>query len=50
MHDVGYVAAGYALTLAVLAGYRWRLAVRMRRARQYVSAVVERARGGRRGS
>ena len=34
--------------LVVLAGYRWRLAVRMRRARQYVSAVAHRARGGRR--
>jgi len=48
MHDVGYIAAGYALTLVMLAGYRWRLAVRMRRARQYVSAVAHRARGGRR--
>lgn len=48
MHDVGYVAAGYALTLVVLAGYRWRLAVRMRRARQYVSAAAQRARLGRR--
>ena len=50
MHDVGYIAAGYALTLAVLVGYRWRLAVRMRRARQHVSAVAERARGGQRRS
>jgi hypothetical protein len=48
MHDVGYVAAGYAITMVTLAGYRWRLAVRARRARQYVSAVAQRARGGRR--
>ena len=48
MHDVGYVAAGYSLTFVMLVGYRWRLAARMRRARQYVSAVAHRARGGRR--
>jgi hypothetical protein len=48
MHDVGYIAAGYAATMGMLAGYRWRLAVRMRRARQYVSAVAQRTRGGRR--
>jgi hypothetical protein len=48
MHDVGYVAAGYSLTLATLAAYRWRLAVRMRRARQYVSTVTQRARDGQR--
>jgi hypothetical protein len=48
MHDVGYVAAGYTATLVTLAGYRWRLAVRTRRARQYVSAVARRARDGRR--
>ena len=48
MHDVGYVAAGYTVTLVTLAGYRWRLAVRTRRARRYVTAVTGRARGGRR--
>jgi len=48
MHDVGYVAAGYAATLVMLAGYRWRLAVRTRRARQHVAAVARRARDGRR--
>jgi hypothetical protein len=48
MHDVGYVAAGYSLTLVTLAASRWRLAVRMRRARQYVSAVSQRARDGQR--
>lgn len=40
MHDLGYVAAGYSLTLVSLVGYRWRLAVRTRRARQLVSAVA----------
>jgi len=48
MHDVGYVAAGYSVTFVMLAGYRWRLAVRMRRARQHVSAVAQQARSGRR--
>jgi hypothetical protein len=48
MHDVGYVAAGYTLTLATLAGYRWHLAVRTRRARRYVTAVTGRERRGRR--
>jgi hypothetical protein len=48
MHDVGYVAAGYTLTLATLAAYRWHLAVRARRARRYVTAVTGRARSGRR--
>jgi hypothetical protein len=48
MHDVGYVAAGYSLTIVVLAGYRWRLAVRTRWARRYVSAVTQRARDKRR--
>jgi hypothetical protein len=48
MHDVGYVAAGYSLTLMTLAAYRWRLTVRMRRARRYVSAVTQRAGEGRR--
>jgi hypothetical protein len=48
MHDVGYVAAGYAATLVMLAGYRWRLAVRARRARQHAAAVARRARDGRR--
>jgi len=48
MHDVGYVAAGYSLTMVALVGYRWHLAVRTRRARQYVSAINGRARIGRR--
>jgi len=48
MHDVGYVAAGYSVTLATLAAYRWHLAVRARRARRYVTAATGRARNGRR--
>jgi hypothetical protein len=48
MHDVGYVAAGYTLTLGTLAAYRWHLAFRARRARRYVTAVTGRARSGRR--
>jgi hypothetical protein len=47
MHDVGYVAAGYAVTLVTLVAYRWRLAVRSRRARRYVSAATGRATAGR---
>jgi hypothetical protein len=39
MHDVAYVAGGYALTAAVLLGYRWRLAVRARRAHRLVAAL-----------
>ncbi|MDR2984472.1 MAG: hypothetical protein LBV34_06495 [Nocardiopsaceae bacterium] len=46
MRDVGYVAAGYAITLVTLAGYRWRLGVRMRRARRLVSAVSGRSLNG----
>jgi len=48
MRDVGYLAAGYAVTMATLAAYRWRLAVRTRRARRYVSSVSGRARAGQR--
>ena len=44
MHDVGYVAAGYSLTLVTLVGYRLHLAARARRARQYVSTVAKRSR------
>jgi hypothetical protein len=43
MHDVGYVAAGYAVSLLMLGGYRWRLAVRARRARRYISTATGRA-------
>ena len=50
MHDVGYVAAGYTLTFAALAGYRWHLAVRTRRARRNIPATTGRARGWRRRS
>jgi len=45
MRDVGYVAAGYTITFAALAGYRWHLAVRTRRARRYITAATGRAHG-----
>jgi hypothetical protein len=48
LHDVGYVAVGYSLTLVALIGYRWHLAVRTRRARRYVTTVTGRDHGGRR--
>jgi hypothetical protein len=44
VHDLGYVAAGYLATAVMIAGYRWRLAVRTRRARRYVTAVSGRRR------
>lgn len=40
MHDLTYVVAGYGVTLAALAGYRWRLGVRHRRAAALVRAVA----------
>jgi hypothetical protein len=39
MHDLGYIAAGYAATAAVLIGYRWRLSVRARRAHRLMAAL-----------
>ena len=42
MHDVGYVAAGYAATAAGMAWYRWRLARRAVRARRLVAALTGR--------
>jgi hypothetical protein len=48
MHDVGYVATGYAVSLLMLAGYRWRLAVRAGRARRYLSTATGRAAAERR--
>jgi hypothetical protein len=47
MPDLAYIAAGYAATAVTVAGYRWRLAVRMRRARQYVTTAAGRAPAGR---
>ncbi|HEV7654667.1 MAG TPA: hypothetical protein VGP36_08015 [Mycobacteriales bacterium] len=44
MHDLTYVVAGYAATGAALGGYRWRLAVRLRRARRYIATVSGRER------
>ena len=46
MHDLGYVAAGYAVTLLTLAGYRWRLAVRARQARRYLATATGRTSAG----
>ena len=45
MHDLGYVVAGYAATAAMLVGYRWRLAVRARRAHRLVAALSGRRPG-----
>lgn len=42
MHDWGFVIAGYAVTAATLLTYRWRLAVRARRAHRLVSALTGR--------
>ena len=39
MHDAGYVVAGYAATLLMVGGYRWRLAVRSHRARALITAL-----------
>ena len=39
MHDLGYIIAGYTLTAGAIAGYRWRLAVRARRATELVRAA-----------
>ena len=45
MRDLGYIAAGYAATAAVLIGYRWRLTVRARRAHRLVAALTGRRPG-----
>ncbi|HST63858.1 MAG TPA: hypothetical protein VLM05_01605 [Mycobacteriales bacterium] len=42
MPDLGYIVAGYAATAATVGGYRWRLAVRLRRARRYVETATGR--------
>jgi hypothetical protein len=44
MRDLAYVAAGYVATGVAVGGYRWRLAVRLRRARRYVATATGRAR------
>jgi hypothetical protein len=44
VHDLAYVAAGYLATTGMIVGYRWRLAVRTRRARRHVTAVSGRRR------
>lgn len=42
MHDLGYIVAGYSLTAAGIGLYRWRLAVRARRATELVRAAAGR--------
>ncbi|HEX3592328.1 MAG TPA: hypothetical protein VHV74_22125 [Pseudonocardiaceae bacterium] len=42
MHDLGYIVAGYGLTALSVVGYRWRLAVRSRRATDLVRAAAGR--------
>ena len=44
MHDLSYVAAGYLATRAAIGGYRWRLAVRLRRAGRYIATLSGRER------
>jgi hypothetical protein len=43
MQDVGYLVAGYGVTGAGMAWYRWRLYRRGERARAVISAVTGRA-------
>ncbi|HEV8164528.1 MAG TPA: hypothetical protein VGR74_08790 [Actinomycetota bacterium] len=51
MRDLGYVIAGYLVTVAALGGYVLRLLARARRARQRAAALADRrahaARAGR---
>jgi hypothetical protein len=42
MHDLGYIVAGYSLTVVGIVGYRWRLAVRGRHATELVRAAAGR--------
>ena len=42
MHDAGYVVVGYALTLLMVGGYRWRLAARSQRARALITSLGSR--------
>jgi hypothetical protein len=39
MHDLGYIVAGYGLTAVGIIGYRWRLAMRSRRATGLIRAA-----------
>jgi hypothetical protein len=39
MHDLGYIVAGYSLTAVGLIAYRWRLAMRSRRATALIRAA-----------
>ncbi|HKN97226.1 MAG TPA: hypothetical protein VJX10_08930 [Pseudonocardiaceae bacterium] len=42
MSDLGYIVAGYALTAVGIIAYRWRLAVRSRRATALIRAAAGR--------
>ncbi|HEX5495893.1 MAG TPA: hypothetical protein VFX70_15095 [Mycobacteriales bacterium] len=42
MHDLSYIVTGYTLTAVAIGGYRWRLAVRARRATELVRAAAGR--------
>jgi hypothetical protein len=44
VRDLTYVAAGYVATGLAIGGYRWRLAVRLRRAGRYVATLGGRER------
>ncbi len=46
-NNAGYVAAGYAVTAAVLGTYVWRLWFRASRARRRAAAIIARRRPGR---
>lgn len=45
MDNLGYVAAGYALTVLILGGYAANLLYRSRRARERASAILAKRRG-----
>lgn len=42
MHDLGYIVTGYALTAVAIVGYRWRLAMRSRKATALIRAATGR--------
>ena len=45
--NVGYVAAGYSVTAAVVGAYVWRLSSRARRAKRRAAAIIARRRPSR---
>lgn len=42
MHDLGYIVTGYALTAVGIVAYRWRLAMRSRKATALIRAATGR--------